>query len=71
VYNPVAAKKETRNAQKIVQRLYEHFLKHENQLPSEYNKRKDGIERKVVDYVAGMTDQYAEIQAREVLRKND
>ncbi|MFC2015173.1 deoxyguanosinetriphosphate triphosphohydrolase, partial [Chloroflexota bacterium] len=32
--------------------------KHEEELPSEYCLYSDETERKVIDYIAGMTDQY-------------
>ena len=59
VYDPSLLTKETENAQKAICLLYAYFLKHEEKLPGEYASRENSIDRKVTDYVAGMTDQYA------------
>jgi dGTPase len=68
VYNPSLADKDTSKARKIVRLLYSYFLKHEEQLPQEFASRDDSVERKVTDYVAGMTDQYALGMAKEIRR---
>lgn len=52
-----------------VSALYEYFVDHAEQLPEEYARRDDSAERKAVDYIAGMTDNYAERVADEVTRK--
>ena len=39
--------------------LYSHFMEHEDRLPPEFAGLPGDKERKVVDYIAGMTDQYA------------
>jgi dGTPase len=57
VYN--VAKEEAEQAGEVVRLLFQHFLKYPEKLPQEYNCRSDSIERKVVDYIAGMTDNYA------------
>ena len=46
-------------AREVVRRLYEHFVAHEERLPPEYLATGDDPERRVVDYIAGMTDGYA------------
>jgi len=66
VYNPSLAGKDTAKAKRIIRFLYSYFLKHENQLPEEYIYRKDTVERKVTDYIAGMTDLYALRIARQI-----
>jgi len=43
----------------MVRLLYHYFNKHEDRLPPEYSFHGDDVERKLVDYIAGMTDQYA------------
>jgi dGTPase len=43
----------------VVRLLYRHFTAHDEALPPEYKLRDDSIERRVVDYIAGMTDRYA------------
>lgn len=66
VYNPSLAGKETRKAREVIRLLYSYFLNHEEKLAKEYALREDSIERKVTDYVAGMTDQYALQMAEEI-----
>jgi len=68
VYNPTLAGKDTLKAKRVIHLLYSYFLKHEKQLPQEYAYRNDTIERKVTDYIAGMTDQYALKIANEIKR---
>ena len=70
VYNPSLAGKDTAKAKRVIRLLYSYFLKHGNQLPEEYANRDDTIERKVTDFIAGMTDQYAIRIAREIKREN-
>jgi len=69
VYNPSLAGKDTSKARRIMRLLYSYFLKHEEQLPQEYAYRDDRVERKVTDYIAGMTDQYALKMATEIRRE--
>ena len=59
VYNPNAAQAEAEEARDILRLLYHYFLKHEDKLPAEYRAHGEEIERRVGDYIAGMTDQYA------------
>jgi len=59
VYNSTISDEEARRARKTIQLLFSYFLKHENQLPKEYKMQGDPAERRVADYIAGMTDQYA------------
>ena len=59
VYNPNSIREETENAREVVRSLYSHFNKHEDKMPEEYRLHRDTTERRVVDYIAGMTDQYA------------
>ena len=58
--NPVCKSEETK-AISMIQSLYEFFVKNPNELPSEYMSIafKEGTERAVCDYIAGMTDGYA------------
>ncbi len=69
VYNPSLAGKDTSKARRIMRLLYSYFLKHEEQLPQEYAYRDDSVERKVTDYIAGMTDQYALKMDTEIRRQ--
>ena len=62
VYNPSASgrtREETDRAREIMRQLYDYFNKHQEKLPPEYRVRGDDTARQVVDYIAGMTDQYA------------
>ena len=59
VYDCQLVNQEAEVARLVVRRLYEHFMGHENQLPEELRLSDDPPARRVVDYVAGMTDQYA------------
>jgi dGTPase len=67
VYNPSLTNKDTAKAQKVIRLLYSYLLKHEDALPSEYALRDDTVERKITDYIAGMTDQYAIRTAKEIV----
>ncbi len=67
VYNLRSAQEETERAREMGRRLYDYFNKHEDKLPPEYRLYSDETERRVVDYIAGMTDQYALRLAEELL----
>ncbi|MFC2003601.1 deoxyguanosinetriphosphate triphosphohydrolase [Chloroflexota bacterium] len=66
VYNLNAAQEEAEKAREVVRRLYHYFNKHEDKLPPEYRSYGEEAERRVVDYIAGMTDQYALRLAQEL-----
>jgi len=66
VYNLHAAQKETEEAREVIHLLYKYFNEHEDKLPSEYCLHGDETEQRVVDYIAGMTDQYALRMAEEL-----
>ena len=60
VYHNPEAKGEEGRAIDMLIRLYEYFVKHPESLPWEYNLREeDSVERRVCDYISGMTDRYA------------
>jgi len=59
VYDSELVNREADEARLVVRRLYEHFMGHEDQLPGELRLFDEPQARRVVDYVAGMTDQYA------------
>jgi dGTPase len=59
VYNIRSAQEESERAREVVRALYKYFNQHADTLPSEYSFYSDEVERRVVDYIAGMTDQYA------------
>ncbi|MDS1029471.1 deoxyguanosinetriphosphate triphosphohydrolase [Bacillota bacterium LX-D] len=63
VYVGSLAKIEEEKAKKLVQTLYNHYCHHPESLPQEYLKRREfSLERRVCDYIAGMTDRYATAQ---------
>ena len=59
-FNPLA-KGEEGKAEDMICLLYEYYCRHEDKLPSEYQDIlvREGRERAVLDYIAGMTDTYA------------
>ncbi len=59
VYNVQSPEEESVAARETVCRLYQYFMEHEDKLPLEYSVYSDDPERRVVDYIAGMTDGYA------------
>ena len=66
VYYPSLAGEDAVKAVRVIRHLYSYFLKYEDKLPREFIALPDSKERKVVDYIAGMTDQYALRLAEEV-----
>jgi dGTPase len=60
VYNLNSAQEQVEKANKTVSRLYQYYLAHEEEMPPEYRLSDEETARRVVDYVAGMTDQYAD-----------
>jgi len=59
VYHSSAVQIEADKAREVIRLLYQHFSEHEQNLPTDYALRDEPLARRVVDYVAGMTDQYA------------
>jgi dGTPase len=61
VYIGSAAKLEEAKAQQVVKNLYDYFLKNPDLLSDDIKARisSEGLERCVVDYIAGMTDRFA------------
>jgi len=65
VYHSALVEAEAAKARKVVQALYHYFISHEEGLPRDYALQGQPLERRVVDYIAGMTDQYAIQTAKE------
>ncbi|MDO8689304.1 MAG: deoxyguanosinetriphosphate triphosphohydrolase [Dehalococcoidia bacterium] len=65
VYEERAAMEETERARRVLRFLFEHFNLFPEKLPPEYSSRHDSPERRVADYIAGMTDRFAAKTARE------
>ncbi len=59
VYNLRSAQDEAERAREVIRLLYKYFNENADRLPPEYRFHSDDTERRVVDYIAGMTDQYA------------
>jgi len=59
VYTPGTGRAEAEEAKKVVHDLYAYFNEHEDRLPPEYRLHGETTARRVVDYIAGMTDQYS------------
>lgn len=59
VYKWQSAQPEAERGRAVVRRLYEYFTTHPDRLPPEYLTHASGPERATVDYIAGMTDQFA------------
>ena len=60
VYIPIDQSQKGETARQVIQLLYDYYSKNSDQIPPEYQ----GNDRSTLDYIAGMTDQYA-IQAAE------
>jgi dGTPase len=59
VYNLRSNQEETEKARDVVRFLYRYFNEHDDRVPAEYRLHAETKEHKAVDYIAGMTDQYA------------
>ncbi len=59
VYDPSLSAEDAEKARGILRFLFSHFLAHEDELPQEFFCPDDSKERMIIDYIAGMTDQYA------------
>jgi dGTPase len=61
VYTNPAAKGEEGKAQEMLRRLFQYYREQPDQLPAEYQdiRLREGVDRAVCDYIAGMTDSYA------------
>lgn len=68
VYIGSSAKSQEIKAQKMLELLFEHFLKNVESMPEEFVAiaEREGIERGVCDYIAGMTDSFALHKFREI-----
>jgi dGTPase len=69
VYNVHSAKKETAKARGVIRFLFEYYVKNESKMPAELPDKGDTVERRVTDYIAGMTDQYAMRMAKDLKKE--
>ena len=67
VYNVQAVRRKATRARTVLRDLYRYFLTHPSDLPAESTGQTDGADRRAVDYIAGMTDQFALRLARNLL----
>jgi len=63
VYHNSLEEEKASDAREIILLLYRHFLKNPSLLPEEYRTLSGGNERRIADYIAGMTDHYAILTA--------
>jgi dGTPase len=68
-YNVQSALEETERARQVVRHLYDYFIKNPEKLPPEYLLHSEENWRGVIDYIAGMTDQFALNTAEELFKK--
>ncbi len=68
VYTGSRAKEEEAKAERLMQRLYRHFIENPEAVPAEYKPviEQEGAERAVLDYLAGMTDTYVVTLYKEI-----
>ena len=59
VYVPAGQGPEGQNARVVVEFLYDYFLKHSGEIPEQYFSRNDPVDLVALDYISGMTDQFA------------
>mgnify|MGYP000003707786 FL=1 len=61
VYHNPLAKGEESKAQDMIARLFEFYQQNPDDLPPDYQdiRAREGVDRAVCDYIAGMTDNYA------------
>ena len=69
VYNSKLAVGDKDKASEIVYSLFAYFSQYPQSLPEEYSLSSDAIERKITDYIAGMTDQFAVRLAGQICAK--
>ncbi len=62
LYNSKPLEPEKRKAENVVTEVFAHFMSHPEALPHGFREREQNekLERMVCDYIAGMTDHYAE-----------
>ncbi|HZL14261.1 MAG TPA: deoxyguanosinetriphosphate triphosphohydrolase, partial [Verrucomicrobiae bacterium] len=69
-YNPVVHQPNLR-AVKMLEELFNHFLKHPQEIGENSQKRlkEIGLHRAVCDYLAGMTDRYVMLEYQRIFGK--
>lgn len=61
IYHSAELEPDRKKAKYVVQKLYEYFIANPADLPHEFLEREEkwGLQKTVVDYIAGLTDMYA------------
>ena len=67
VYNSDLAVKDRNKIKDLIVFHYKHFSQNIDQLPDEYLSQEGSTDRKVTDYISGMTDSFAVSKAEEIL----
>ena len=68
VYRNPKAKSEETKVYGFIKGLYDYYIKNPNLLPVEFKEisKEEGVERAVVDYIAGMTDHFAVVSYEKI-----
>jgi dGTPase len=59
VYLPASEGDKGETVRQIMELLYEHYSRHPQNIPAEYESHANSPEQQAVDFISGMTDQYA------------
>lgn len=59
VYHYEATRREAERGKRIVKFLFQYFVEHPDEISPDYSLPDDPVERRVADYVSGMTDRFA------------
>jgi dGTPase len=66
VYHRDSTLIEARRAQDLIRFLWRYYIRDPDALPNDFSPRGDPHERRVADYIAGMTDDFATRTAAEL-----
>ena len=66
VYGPSSQSVQAQRAKEVLAYLYDYLTAHPEEVPEEYRQREEAPEQMAVDYIAGMTDQFAVRMAEEL-----
>lgn len=67
VYQSDLAVKDKKKIKDLIVFLYKYFSSNINRLPDDYRNMDETIDRRVTDYISGMTDYYAVLKAEEIM----
>jgi len=59
VYLWEGRREESERAKRVISVLYSHFMRHPEEMQTDFGIASDPLWRRVADYVAGMTDHFA------------